>query len=86
MIDLGLAYRVLDLCTGDLGFGNARTFDIQFVAAKLAQRPAAFGDVRHAPTLARTAPHALSWLIASAKLAVQKCGKPLSVQNTANAC
>src|SRR4051794_8730984 len=27
--DLGLAYRVLDLCTGDLGFSNARTFDIE---------------------------------------------------------
>src|SRR5206468_12121394 len=24
--ELGLAYRVLDLCTGDLGFSNARTF------------------------------------------------------------
>jgi seryl-tRNA synthetase len=30
--DLGLAYRVLDLCTGDLGFGNARTFDIEVYA------------------------------------------------------
>src|SRR3954469_23608018 len=27
--DLGLAYRVLDLCTGDLGFSSARTFDIE---------------------------------------------------------
>jgi seryl-tRNA synthetase len=30
--DLGLSYRVLDLCTGDLGFGNARTFDIEVYA------------------------------------------------------
>ncbi len=30
--DLGLAYRVLDLCTGDLGFSNARTFDIEVYA------------------------------------------------------
>lgn len=30
--DLGLAYRVLDLCTGDLGFSNARTFDIDVYA------------------------------------------------------
>ncbi len=30
--DLGLAYRVLDLCTGDLGFGSARTFDIEVYA------------------------------------------------------
>ncbi|MEY2434178.1 MAG: seryl-tRNA synthetase [Acidimicrobiaceae bacterium] len=27
--DLGLAYRVLDLCTGDLGFSSARTFDLE---------------------------------------------------------
>lgn len=30
--DLGLAYRVLDLCAGDLGFSNARTFDIEVYA------------------------------------------------------
>ena len=30
--DLGLAYRVLDLCTGDLGFSNARTFDVEVYA------------------------------------------------------
>ena len=30
--DLGLTYRVLDLCTGDLGFGNRRTFDIEVYA------------------------------------------------------
>jgi seryl-tRNA synthetase len=30
--DLGLAYRVLDLCSGDLGFSNARTFDIEVYA------------------------------------------------------
>jgi seryl-tRNA synthetase len=30
--DLGLAYRVVDLCTGDLGFSNARTFDIEVYA------------------------------------------------------
>ena len=27
--NLGLAYRVLDLCTGDLGFSSMRTFDIE---------------------------------------------------------
>ncbi len=27
--DLGLAYRVLDLCAGDLGFSSMRTFDIE---------------------------------------------------------
>jgi seryl-tRNA synthetase len=27
--DLGLAYRVLDLCAGDLGFGSMRTFDLE---------------------------------------------------------
>jgi seryl-tRNA synthetase len=32
VVDLGLAYRVLDLCTGDLGFANARTFDIEVYA------------------------------------------------------
>jgi seryl-tRNA synthetase len=26
---LGLHYRVIDLCTGDLGFGSARTYDIE---------------------------------------------------------
>ena len=30
--DLGLAYRVLDLCTGDLGFSSARTFDVEVYA------------------------------------------------------
>jgi len=30
--DLGLAYRILDLCTGDLGFSSARTFDIEVYA------------------------------------------------------
>src|SRR3954469_12949175 len=30
--DLGLAYRVLDLCTGDLGFSSARTFDLEVFA------------------------------------------------------
>ena len=30
--DLGLAYRVLDLCTGDLGASSARTFDIEVYA------------------------------------------------------
>ncbi|MGH9184524.1 MAG: serine--tRNA ligase [Acidimicrobiales bacterium] len=30
--DLGLACRVLDLCTGDLGFSNARTFDFEVYA------------------------------------------------------
>ena len=29
---LGLAYRVLDLCTGDLGNSSARTFDIEVYA------------------------------------------------------
>jgi seryl-tRNA synthetase len=32
VVDLGLAYRVLDLCTGDLGFSNARTFDVDVYA------------------------------------------------------
>jgi seryl-tRNA synthetase len=27
--ELGLTYRVLDLCTGDLGFSNRRTFDLE---------------------------------------------------------
>ena len=26
---LGLAYRVIELCTGDLGFGAAKTYDIE---------------------------------------------------------
>ncbi len=30
--DLGLAYRVLDLCTGDIGNASARTFDIEVYA------------------------------------------------------
>ncbi len=30
--DLGLAYRVLDLCTGDLGASAARTWDIEAYA------------------------------------------------------
>lgn len=30
--DLGLAYRVLDLCAGDLGGSSARTFDIEVFA------------------------------------------------------
>jgi len=30
--DLGLAYRVLDLCAGDLGNSSARTFDIEVYA------------------------------------------------------
>lgn len=30
--DLGLAYRILDLCTGDLGDPSARTFDIEAYA------------------------------------------------------
>jgi seryl-tRNA synthetase len=32
MIDLGLAHRVLDLCTGDLGASSRRTFDIEVYA------------------------------------------------------
>jgi seryl-tRNA synthetase len=32
LADLGLPYRVLDLCTGDLGFSNARTFDLEVFA------------------------------------------------------
>lgn len=32
LADLGLAYRVLDLCTGDLGFSNRRTFDLEAYA------------------------------------------------------
>jgi seryl-tRNA synthetase len=30
--ELGLAYRILDLCTGDLGASSARTFDIEVYA------------------------------------------------------
>ena len=30
--ELGLTYRVLDLCTGDLGFANRRTFDLEAYA------------------------------------------------------
>jgi seryl-tRNA synthetase len=30
--DLGLAHRVLDLCTGDLGFSSARTLDLEVYA------------------------------------------------------
>ena len=30
--DLGLSYRVLDLCTGDLGGSSARTFDLEVYA------------------------------------------------------
>lgn len=30
---LGLHYRVIELCTGDLGFGSARTYDIEVWAA-----------------------------------------------------
>ncbi|MDP6696511.1 MAG: serine--tRNA ligase [Acidimicrobiales bacterium] len=32
MVDLGLVYRILDLCTGDLGASSARTFDIEVYA------------------------------------------------------
>ena len=32
MTDLGFAYRVLDLCAGDLGASSARTFDIEVYA------------------------------------------------------
>lgn len=32
MADLGLVYRILDLCTGDLGASSARTFDIEVYA------------------------------------------------------
>jgi seryl-tRNA synthetase len=32
LADLGLAYRVVDLCTGDLGFSNRRTFDLEAFA------------------------------------------------------
>ena len=29
---LGLAYRVVDICTGDLGTSSARTFDLEVYA------------------------------------------------------
>ena len=29
LVDLGLAYRVLDLCAGDMGNSAARTFDLE---------------------------------------------------------
>ncbi len=32
LVDLGLAYRVLDLCTGDIGNSAARTFDLEVYA------------------------------------------------------
>jgi seryl-tRNA synthetase len=32
LVQLGLTYRVLDLCTGDLGFGSRRTFDLEVYA------------------------------------------------------
>jgi seryl-tRNA synthetase len=32
LADLGLAYRVLDLCAGDLGASSARTFDLEVYA------------------------------------------------------
>lgn len=32
IVDLGLAYRVLDLCAGDIGASSARTFDIEVYA------------------------------------------------------
>jgi seryl-tRNA synthetase len=32
LADLGLAYRILDLCAGDLGFSAARTWDIEAYA------------------------------------------------------
>jgi seryl-tRNA synthetase len=32
ILDLGLAYRILDLCAGDLGNSSARTFDIEVYA------------------------------------------------------
>ena len=33
--DLGLTYRVKQLCTGDIGFGSAITYDIEVWAAGL---------------------------------------------------
>jgi seryl-tRNA synthetase len=35
--DLGLAYRIVDLCTGDLGNSAARTFDIEVYAPGVAR-------------------------------------------------
>jgi seryl-tRNA synthetase len=32
LVELGLQYRVLDLCTGDLGISSARTFDLEVYA------------------------------------------------------
>lgn len=32
IVDLGLAYRVLDLCAGDIGASSARTYDIEVYA------------------------------------------------------
>lgn len=32
LVDLGLSYRVLDLCAGDLGGSSARTFDLEVYA------------------------------------------------------
>jgi seryl-tRNA synthetase len=32
LIELGLAYRVLDICTGDLGQSHARSFDLEVYA------------------------------------------------------
>ena len=32
LTDLGLTYRVVDLCAGDLGFGSRRTFDLEAYA------------------------------------------------------
>jgi seryl-tRNA synthetase len=32
LVDLGLAYRVLDLCAGDLGNSSRRTFDLEVYA------------------------------------------------------
>ncbi len=29
MQSLGLHYRVIELCTGDLGFGSAKTYDLE---------------------------------------------------------
>ncbi len=31
---LNLHYRVIELCTGDLGFGSARTFDLEVLVAR----------------------------------------------------
>ena len=37
MVDLGFTYRVLDLCTGDLGASSARTFDVEVYAPGVGQ-------------------------------------------------